>query len=618
MSSILRLSLLTILILLSAWLTSCEFKLHDIPDEGIEKPSDPRPPIVMNLNDYHDTIKLGYITNFNYTITGTANKVLDVEISIGGKVIHKYVADSQQPFYFTLDPAAFSDGKYNLNIQIITSTGTGSIAEKFGFESYAYELNWPVIIDQEIPRGTYNITFEKVHNPEGLKLTWPQFNHVNFVKYVVYRQYSAFQQTPVQITEITDPLQSTFIDKSFWEGQDGTYFIRIITPFGNHDGISCTFEDMLTGFSANWHNDGTLDITWNKAQNVETFGSYYVFDSYGLFPIDSSFIADREENHVTFHDSGFANGIIIYLGIMPKGVDISEYKKLKLTQFIHYTQPDLPLFNKANIVNNHDFTLLSKQYLIYRYFPDERRIDDSLSVNLNNPGMISVSNDGNSIAYYQGNDFYVRRTEDFATTAVIRVPEILYPGFVCFLSLSDNDRLVASDGLDHVLMYSTATGQLIRKDSVHQYYWSDVQLEISPDGTKMAVPTGMEEVTFFSLEPSGWVSLGKITQYISQVFYSKDGGYIFIVTYDRLEKRKTSDFGLVSQFTLAGGFFGSVDPDRERLLHSVSFGPDCNIVDLNSGQILKSPNLGAWNNSEYIIFKNHIITSGRQLELLQF
>ena len=242
-----RLSLLNMVITLSGLLTSCEFQPHEIPDSGIEKPSDTGPPIVFNLNDYHDTIKIGYITNFNYTISGTYNKILAVEISIGGTVIHEYIAENQQAFSFTFDPVTFPDGDYHMNATIITSTGSGSIAEKLGVEGYLYELDLPVIIDKAIPEGSYNIAFEKVHNPEGLKLSWLEFNHANCIKYVIYRQYRPIQQEPVLIAEITDPEQSYYIDHSFWEGQEGLYFVRIITPYGHYDGNFSTFRDELIG-----------------------------------------------------------------------------------------------------------------------------------------------------------------------------------------------------------------------------------------------------------------------------------------------------------------------------------------------------------------------------------
>jgi hypothetical protein len=613
-----RLSLLNIVITLSGLLTSCEFQPHEIPDSGIEKPSDTGPPIVFNLNDYHDTIKIGYITNFNYTISGTYNKILAVEISIGGTVIHEYIAENQQAFSFTFDPVTFPDGDYHMNATIITSTGSGSIAEKLGVEGYLYELDLPVIIDKAIPEGSYNIAFEKVHNPEGLKLSWLEFNHANCIKYVIYRQYRPIQQEPVLIAEITDPEQSYYIDHSFWEGQEGLYFVRIITPYGHYDGNFSTFRDELIGvLSADWHNDGTLDVRWNKAQNLETFDSYYVFTSFADTPMESYLIGDPDETHVIFRDAGFAYGINIFLAIVPNGLDVTDYKNLRLSKYTNYTPAQIPLYFVSCIVNNHEFILLSQPGMIYRYYPDEQRTDDSLAVSLTNYDLISVSNNGNRFAYFQGSDFYIRRTDDFTTETVFSDPSIPYPESVSCLSISDNNRLLVTDTWNHIYLYNSATGELIRKDSMPLVGLHKNTALISPDGTKMIAVTGeyTVNVSFFSLEPSGWTEIGKIPVTPHNMFYSKDGIFVFLVTSDRLIKCRTSDFGIVSDYSFPEGYFSTVDLDRGRLLCSFVYGPEFNIVELNSGQVLKTLNIGV---GTFTIFKNHIITSGRQLDLQQF
>lgn len=618
MISFSRFPLLILVILSSGWLISCEFQPHNIPDDNIEKPADEGPPIVLNLNDYHDTIKIGWITDFNYSISGTTNKILAVEISIGVKVIHEYLADNQQTFSFSFDPVTLPDGNYNLNIKIISSTGSGSIAERFGVEGYLYDLDWPVIIDKAIPEGSYNIAFEKVHNPEGLKLSWLKFNHANFVKYIIYRQYRLIQQEPIPIAEITDPNLSYYIDNSFWEGQDVSYFVRIITPYGYHNGNFSTFRDELIGvLSADWHNDGTLDVSWIKAQNLETFASYYVFTSFADTPMESYLIEDPDENHVTFLDAGFAYGINIYLAIVPKGLDVTDYKNLRLSKYTHYTPAQIPLFFVSSMVNDHEFMLLSQQNMIYRYYPDEQRIDYSLPVSLTKYDLISVSNDGNRFVYLQGSDFYIRRTDDFTIETVLNDPSIPYPESVSCVSISDNNRLLVTDTWNHVYLFNSASKELIRKDTMPLVGLSRNTALISPDGTKMIAVTGeyVVNASLFSLEPLGWHEIGKISVTPYSVFFSKDGLFVYLVTYNRLIKCRTSDFGIVSDYAVPEGYFRSVDLDRGRLLCSNIYGPEYNIIDINSGQILKTLNLGV---GGFSIFKNHIITSGRQLNLPQF
>lgn len=611
-----RFSLLKVIIVLSCLLTSCEFQPHDIPENNIEKPSEIGPPIVINLNDYNDTIMIGYITNFNYEISGTTNKIVAVQIRIGETIIHEYIADNQQTFSFTFDPLNIPDGNYQLSIQIYTSTGSGSLAERLGMEGYLYNLDWPVIIDKAIPEGYYNITFEKVHNPEGLKLSWPRFDHANCVRYVIYRRYIPFQQEPVPIAEIDDPKVSYYIDHSFWEGQEAIYFVRIITPYGYYNGSYSQFRDELIGvLSADWHNDGTLDVNWNKAQNLETFASYYIFTSYSDTPTESYIIGNPDENHVTFRDVGFGYGINIYLAIIPKGLSVADYKNLRLYKYTHYTPAEIPYFFFSSLVNDHEFILLSLPEIIYKYYPDEKRTEDSISVSLTRSDLISVSNDGNRFAYFQNGSFYISRTDDFSTEIVFTDPSIPYPESVSCLSICDNNRLLVTDTWNHIYLYNTTTGQLIRRDSMELTGLQRKTAVISPDGTTMTAITGVHEVSFFSLESSGWQERGKQPEFPTNVFYSKDGAFVYLVTYNKVIMCRTSDFGIVSVHTIPEGYIRSVDIDRGHLLCSFIYGPEYNIVEIESGQILKTLNLGI---GESTIFKNHIIYSGRQISLPQF
>ncbi len=617
MKLVFRFKVLVILILFAGCVKSCEFQPHDIPMADTDKPPDTGPPLMLNLNNYHDTIKIGYLTNFQYSVTGAGNRILSVNISIGDKVIHEYTSDDPRTFSFTLDPMGYPDGKYHLNIRIATSTGSGSIADRVGLEGYLYELDWPLVIDTKIPQGPYFITLEKVHNPEGVKLSWKKFNHPNFIRYVILRQFIPYQASPQIIAEIIDPEQATFTDRYFWEGQDAVYFVRIVTPFGNHDGAPSTFQDVLAGFSAAWHDDGTLDVGWGKARNTDMFGGYYISVGYGPVPFDSLYIENPEENHATFRNTGFANGIIISLAIVPKGLPDSDYNKLKPTSYFHYTQPDIPLFTDARGVNNRNFILLTRDIRIYKYYPEEKRTDNTIQVSMPRTNLISVTNDGSRFAYFSEDRFHVRRTDDFTLESVFSGPSIEYPGQITDLSLSDNNLLLAADSWGELFLYDASTGQLVRKDSIPIYRWTDFVLAISPDGTRMIVSTESEGLVYYSIDPSGLTPVGTEEPDVSDVFYSKDGLYVFLIRYDAIIKRRAGDFGFVSMHPLPGGYYSSPDIDRDRLLHSIGFGAGYNIIDINTGQVLKTINLGTDMN-RYTLFKNHIVTSGRQLNLPQF
>jgi len=603
---------LAFLLVFSGWLISCDYELHEVPmNDKVKQPYE-GPPIQINLNGYHDTIKVGGRVNFSYSISGTNNKILAVEISIDNTILHQYVADNKQSFSFVLDPADLPNGQYNLHISVITSSGTGSIAEKLGGEGYQYELDWPILIDKAGPSGDYAISFEKVHSPEGVKLTWTAFNHVNFFNYVVYRQYRVVQQQPEAIAVIANPLQSYYIDLDFWEGQDAVYFVRIVTQNDHYDGSMCNFTDQLSGLSATWHNNGTIDVRWNMAQNTASFGGYYVFTSYSDTPTETQLVSNPKDTSCTFQNPGLPNGINIYFAIIPKNLPAADYNNLKLYRFSASPPVYIPLFLKTCRVNNHDFLLLSTQSKVYRYYPHSQISDDTLAVSQTIYELLSVSNDGNQFAIYDGKTFHIINTGDFHEVISFTDPSIPNPESVLCISLSDNDQLMVVDSWDQVYLYDIGTGLLINKDTIILNGYNQKTAVLAPDGKSMVGVTGSDEVSLFTLGASGWTITGKAAELIHHIMYSEDGMYVYLVTYESLIKRRTSDFGLESELSLPVGYYRSFDMERERILCSQYYGPEFFIVDIQTGEILKSINLGY---GQYSLFKNYVIASGRQLEL---
>lgn len=612
MKSLSGLSLLLLLcsILISA--VSCEFEPDEIPGSSLEKPSDTGPPVVLNLNDYNDTIRLGWTTVFNYSVSGTKNTIKSVDITIGGNILQHYVADNNQAFTFTLDPESLPEGYYDLNIKITTGTGSGSIAEKVGAEGYLYELNWPVLIDKTTPSGFYELSYEKVHNPEGIKLTWPSFNHANFVSYTILRKYFLLQDEPEIIAEITNPLDTSFIDRYFWEGQDAFYYVRIVTPYGFYSGKILNYVDELSGISAVWQENGSLDVTWNKALNRDVFAGYYITSDF-YNPGTAFIISDPDENHITLNNTGFAIGMRISLAIIPRGFRGTDYSRLKPLIYTYHSPNIIPPFYYAKNVNYHDFILLADGRSIYRYYPDEQKAKDTLSVNFLASGSnLSVSNNGNTYAFLEGTTFHVRKTDDFSLVSSFSNPSFTDPWSVMSLSLSDNNKLLVTDWNNYVYLYNSTNGNLIRKDSLPLTGYQSKLLALSPDGTRIAALTGPEIISYFSLGESGWAETGTESGMFQDIMFSADGTYIYLITFDKLIKRRTVDFALVSVIDLPGGYFFSMDERNDRVLCSVYYGTQFKILELSTGKYIKSLNLGY---GRFTLFKNHIIASGLQMNL---
>lgn len=593
--------------------TTCEFEPGKLPLNEIDPPSEYGPPIQITLNEKSDTLKIGWVTDFTYAIKGTDQRINLVKVTFEGQEIHQYLTNNDQEFSFRFDPASYADGKYNLNIEIMTSTGSGSLADKIGTEAYYYKLSWPVVIDKTIPQ--YSSSFlNAVRTPEGIKLTWNQFNHPNFVSYVVCRYYPAFQPQPVAIATITNPLRNTFLDTTFCEGQDIRYFIRTISPAGFSEGQDIVFFDHLTGLEATWNSDGTALVTWDKAKNLESFGKYYIFSGYRSTDyIEQYLISDPDQNSVRLQKAGFGSGLMIFLKFIPAGVQPNTYMYLRNKSITLIPPPEIPEFFNCFSVINHSFMLLLDLSRLYRYYPDERRTDDILSVNVESYHHLSVSYNGHEFAYYQDEKFYIRSTDDFTLISEFTGPTLkALNRTMSMFSLSDYGYLLAVDSEGYAFLYDTHNGNLIREDFMNVQGYPIRTAALSPDGTKLAVISEGSSVVLYRLQPAGWEETGRAEVATNYIYFSREGASVYIPGYTSFQVRSAEDFSLTSEFQLPGGFFRSVDYDRGRLFCANNKEFEHTIFDLGTGQELCTLILG---NSWCWLFNDQLVSSCHQITL---
>jgi DNA-binding beta-propeller fold protein YncE len=138
---------------------------------------------------------------------------------------------------------------------------------------------------------------------------------------------------------------------------------------------------------------------------------------------------------------------------------------------------------------------------------------------------------------------------------------------------------------------------------------------ISPDGTKIALTTNSNSTVLYSLNAEGWTEIGRTDILLYNLFFSKDGTTVYVAGYEKLEKRSADSFSLISDYSLQGGYFQSVDLDRERIFYVTSKEFEHKIADLNTGQVLRTIILG---NSWCRLFENYLVASGLQLTLPEF
>jgi hypothetical protein len=609
----------TLILLIFILLPGCEFDPDNVPETLLELPEESGPPIILKLNDCIDTIKIGWTTAFQYQISGTKNKIRSVIVNFEGKEIHHYIVDNQQTFSFNLNPSSYGNGNYNLNIEINTETGTGSIADKLGAEEYLYRLDWPVYVDKALPVDMSKYKVSANLSNHRIELNWPAFNHPNFNSYIIFRQVYQIQDNYVPIDTIFDPLITTYIDTTFWEGESSFYYLGISTPAGTYvGGKSVTIYSPLTGLKAEWHNDGTVNVKWDKAQNLESFSKYYVYSKYSSSnKIEEYFIGDPNQNFVTLQKAGLGIWLNIYMTFIPKEVSGLNFRYEKI---VLEPPPMFPIHYKTFNVNGNDFLLLTSfnSDKIWRYYPNSVRTEDSISAKLSANCPLSVTNNGEKFIYYHDSSFCIRGTNDFVLKKEFAGPSFKSESSnLLYYSLSDNGKLLVLDNKGNVYLYNANDGILIHKDTLTYYGFPLTFGLISPDGTKMI---GYSEnllfaTRFFSFEADGWKESAKSLVNPRNIVYSKNGTTLYIFGWDNLENRRANDFLLLSTNTFSSSWFQSVDINNERQLWTN--GVEGLILDLATSQILMKTIIG--DGGPYILFNNFILNSpGLQLTLPKF
>jgi hypothetical protein len=612
-----RFKILVTIIFILHLLTGCEFRPDDVPDSQINPPVVGSNPIFFSLNNTDGPIKMGWKTDFQYEITGTDNKIVSVIVYFEGQEIHHYVTDNNQSFNFSLDPATYSNGDYNLNIEITTTTGSESIADKVGSEGFLYKLDWPVYIDKTMPTRSLCKIIE-VSSSRGNELSWQSFNYPNFNSYIIYRQYPFLQPSAVPIATITDPTVTNFTDTTFFEGQNCMYTLGIQTPAGLCLGEYIWVFNILTGLQAEWHPDGTVDVKWDKAKNLESFGKYYVYAGFNYTDfIEEYIIENPDQNYVTLKKAGFGSGLYIFLKFIPRGVIEIAHTALEYTKIVLQPSPMLPRHWTSYNVNGQDYILLASFSKIFRYYPHDLRSEDSISANLESNCLLSVSNNGEKFAYSADENFYIKRTDNFMSVNEFPGPSLhsLNKSLARY-SLSDNGMLLALDNEGIVYIYNTQNGELIHKDTLTIGGYGLKAVILSPDGTKMVARAneGLNQTVLYSFKPEGWKEAGTATIDPVDFFYSQDGSSIYIAGYTDIQNRKPDDFSLISTYSLPMGYFHSADLERGRFLWDIQTGNTQLLVDLKTGKIIDTLNTGYAGMCR--LFDNYIISSyGLQLTL---
>jgi hypothetical protein len=302
--------------------TSCVFSLDDENRKEINR--NVVSPEVYNLSASleHDTINFWFPQWFTFDFTSSDQAIFGIKVYVNDTVLSFTSAKDS----FLLFPTDFAGITYApLKLEIYTSSGTGSLADKFHFEGFKFEKNLVLGINQVEeyePNPRYTVT-----ESGFLRIDWDPYPGDYFYAYIISANYSNEMLANHSTNYILERDRHYFID-SLYVGGPVTYSISRMLEvdsryihYGDTTKISAIYplpEIFITNTS------DSLTVSWSRSP----FNCIYRMDHplilYDEFPFRSD-----SDTSVTFSIPGIGDEIPISLYLDTKKHGFSYLNPIK-------------------------------------------------------------------------------------------------------------------------------------------------------------------------------------------------------------------------------------------------------------------------------------------------
>lgn len=210
--------------------------------------------IAISLNDVNpsDTIYLYQNTSFSLKIY-PQKELLETVVLLD---TNEYKSVSGNSTSFVMYPDQLTDGIHKLTVNVIFSSGTGSLADMMGLEGYTGEVSWNIRVIRD-PQKHFVVGY-RTNNKGFLEISWKNAIPESLISY--YTVHAGLTQSSDII--INDATQKSFIDSGYVCGhayyevtthlKDGLSFLQRLS-FDKPAPI-ISFEDLgLDSLRIYWH-----------------------------------------------------------------------------------------------------------------------------------------------------------------------------------------------------------------------------------------------------------------------------------------------------------------------------------------------------------------------------
>jgi hypothetical protein len=604
--------IIVLLILLVGFLQSCEYDPTGIYERQATKDIPPPDIQILDLNLDNDTVFLYPGIPVNFKFNSTNQEIKRVKFIIDD-TIEKYTAYSSSGV-FDLAYGEFIEGMHKLKLEIITASGTGSIAEHIGVEGYLFSKTWELqVINNYMSQVKASVS-------NGLlKLVWPEYRSSDLKNYIVYRADLLYNAV-----ELKKPKTSEFIDSSY-VGEGGRYTINVYTQKGKL--LSWGHVDIpieLPRLSLITTESNEYVLAMGKSRYYNAVDTFQISQSLNYGATFSKIKSTQNPNDTILNlvTSFFGDDVNFRLKLVPKNKNIYYFEE-NHGSFESYLESELGFpfsdhnSNNYNIrqVNTDEFAYVDDCSTLNRYSVSQKRAVERLeyqpaSCTGCNFGILSFSSSGKYITNYALCNF-----------DVMLIPSDNMKNYITRdlkpFSGSNNPLIPVSDS--GIGIVNNVNGGFyvfdFYKNLSLAFYKKDIGggsgLNISPDGSSIVLTDdSLRLVHFDGLNFTNIWSHSKINQPKYFAFDAINPGQLVFWNGSVFSVKLCSDFSNIYEFNLTDRAILSIDYFNKEILTYSSGSPGhLNVRNYSDGSLIKVIPVNidpmSWYNSCYLV--NHAI-----------
>ena len=541
----------TILILLFA----CDYE--PTGENFVVKPQPDATGLSVELTDTSDTLFVFGNAEIRYSSITKNKSVLWFRASLNGEQFGTHNQGSASVFLYTL---GLSNGCYPLRIELILSSGTGSLAEVRGMEELHVERNYVVCVDNAQPDP---VEITSIRHTDGtLELVWEKYKKQNFQKYRIFKlsynmAYHYFENH--WLKEITEPETTSLRDSTFIGGKV-KYVITVVAADKESYPAEKEFEDPYDiNPTWQWGDKTNGTVTWRKTRYYKNFTSYTVSFNNGIGDPRLFTLTNVNDTTITLDSELiFSVGARATVIAYPVRIDNYHYDYVyghaegihlgKTFPWYFYPDPyiDQTTYNPS----------LGKYFALYHYEQTQLiRINgttNNVEQNFVVPpgGNFHLSDNGQYLYVMQGDEFTRINPSTFSIIQSYNVSSLCGSngGSNWQSSLSGSNRLA--------LTYINGSFVLDMNSFsiVQQWPYDGKTIQISPTGTY--VIRGNEILKWNSTQ---YVSVGNVGGTRKRIFVENDSK-VLLDKIDRVEVLNLTTMSVERTITLEGGYNLRYDP----------------------------------------------------------